>query len=270
MSTLSERVARFIAHFRSVAIESSRKAYENCMSERDENGAFDDEADYAESLLAKLDLAYAEKTEDNFYQELLPQGIAEQIRNVYGVDRVNIAHADGDCILRVWMHIYYPHAGKIYDFGICQFRVGTEYTATEIRESHKFISFVCDFELIALEDGTLSPYDPDHYECTFTCKENNTIYGDVFCFGVLSRDIAKYLVAGDFVSAIQTASLCLHHVNTKDLDNIPMIYREVCAADRGINIQKMAEYFGLSEDEVAKIEARQRELEERKQKRSVN
>lgn len=267
MSNLNEKVARFIAQFRSEAINSSREFYDSFVSKMAGRLAFGAETALARKMLAKLDIAYAEKTEDDFYCELLSQNIVQQICNIYGVEKITITRTDNDCELTVRMHIYYPHKGKIYDFGVCRFKVSTETVASDIINNGYPLSLDY-FKSIVLEDGVLLPSCPCFFECVFTRKDKNTIYGSNFCFGHRDDDIAKYLLAGDFVSAIQIASLCLHYVSVDDADNIPCIYNEVYAADRSIDIRAMAEYFDLSQDEAAEIEARQRELEERKQKRN--
>ena len=120
-----------------------------------------------------------------------------------------------------------------------------------------------------LDDGTY--YTPGDYffESEFNrataCRPT---YGDPngFCFGDSYDEIIDYLLTADFVSAFQLASLCLHHINKGDDKDLFLIFDEVCAADCGIDIQEMAEYFGLTEDEVAGIEARQRELAKEKER----
>ncbi len=237
--TKAEKVARFIAQHRTRVAELSVEALDAII----ERGGYLPGRERAQEL--KDLISEVTKDEETRYESLLAQGVYEQLCAIQGIRSVDV-DLDSESIV-IELHAFYPHEGKIYDFGRWEITI-----PIPDRNDAYDLDVACD-------DGTFF-YSDD--ELMFKCYLKNEIRddrshplyaagpdNDEFCFGELASDINDYIIVSDFVPAIQLISLCLHHVN--DDDKFDPDDFDIAT---GVDIQDLAEFFNLTEDEIKAFE----------------
>lgn len=253
-----EKVARFIAQYRTVIAKSSVEKINMGICWLGLEGS----KVVAEQLRAmKSKIEEVANNEDIRYAELMEQNVLAQLQAIQGVKSVHLyADEKGQEYLGVDMQAYYLYNGRIYDAGYWKWYVPMANATNNIVSP-------CFVDTCHLEDGTVFHDNEASLRGMFVgigeMDSAHPLYSDCngFCFGTMARDIDNYIKVGDFVSAFQLVSLCLHHVNECDRDKIPFRFKQI----EGVKIRDMAEYFGLSEEEVAKIETMLDEAEKGKQ-----
>lgn len=253
-----EKVARFIAQYRTVIAKSSVEKINmgiRCLGLEESTVV----AERLRAMKSKIEeVAY---NEDTRYAELIEQNVLVQLQAIRGVKSVSLCtNEKGREHLEVGMQAYYLYNGYIYDAGYWKWYI-------HMADAINNIASPCFIDVDHLEDGTTF-FNGEALLCgmlvdTEEIDAVHPLYHDCngFCFGAMARDIDNYIKVGDFVSAFQLVSLCLHHVNECDRDKIPFRFKRI----EGVKIRDMAEYFGLSEEEVAKIETMLDEAEKGKQ-----
>ena len=258
-NTLNERVARFIARYRTVVAKSSLAKIDETI-EFDEEEGFDDLISEAEELKRiKLDseIVRAAQDEEIRYQELLAQDIVAQLLSIRGVESVEILNASDKFghveYLRVTIQAYYFYDDVFYDAGKWTLDVGM----LDVNDND-FKPYSDWYRGCALDDGTCfkATTAPLFYgEVSQPFKSGSTDhpwYGDReygFCFGDSGVDIKAYLLTGEFVSAFQLISLCLYHVNEYHEKMIPYDFNEA----KNVDIRKLANYFELDDEDIIRI-----------------
>lgn len=269
-NNLNEKVARFIARFRTVVVESS-------LAKIDEAIAYDDAHKTRLGVANELRLLRETKQdsdiirtadEETRYQELLAQNVLDQLLAIQGVESVDVVVEDGVESLQVTLQAYYLHRGVFYDAGRWIWSVDMVSADDNIfniernwYSQYALIDGTCFPTGSVLFSGkpcerfkngrTEHPYYPDDY------------YG--FCFGDSSMDIRAYLLTGEFVSAFQLVSLCLHYVNIEHRGDTSRYFNVAYDVD----VRELAEYFGLSDAKIAQIEAKHQALRQSETKTST-
>lgn len=231
-NTLNERVARFIARYRTVVVESS-------LSKIDEDIAYDEAQDpinFEEEITLLREMRLNSEIakipdEETRYRELVAQDVAARLLAIKGVESVDVVEIGGEALaLQATIQARYLYNGISYDAGKWLWSVGMVSF-----DENAFNPEIHRYELHSLDDGTCflessvlfsgSVLQP--FKTGFT---DHPIYEDCeygFCFGDSRTDIREYLLTGEFVSAFQLISLCLHHVNTVDTCYIPMYFNRL-------------------------------------------
>ena len=258
-NTLNERVARFIARYRTVAAKSSlTKIDETIEFDEVEGGdALISEAEELKRIKLDSEIVRAAQDEEIRYQELLEQDIVARLLSIRGVESVEILNAS-DTIghvesLRVTIQAYYLYDDVFYDAG--KWTLGVDMLDAD---DNAFNPQYHWYRGYALDDGTCfkATTGPLSYgEVSQPFKSGSTDhpwyedseYG--FCFGDSSADIRAYLLTGEFVSAFQLISLCLYHVNEGHEKMIPYHFNEA----KNVDTRKLADYFDLDDEDIIRI-----------------
>lgn len=263
MSNLNERVARFIARYRTVVAKSSVQVLNEVIAYDETHlyAGLGDEAEFCREVRRSSGIVETANNEEARYQELVRENILAELKEIQGVKSVrvkpsNINHAES---LQVKIQAYYFYQGIFYDAGKWLFTVDML-----SEEDNGFDIESYWYEYYALDDGTCFKTSTNlvsgHSCCTFGDRGTiHPLYGNVgcgFCFGDSYSQITTYLKTGDFVSAFQLVSLCLHHVNFCDTYRIPNAF----SIAHDVDVRELADYFGLSDAEVMQVEARHQAL----------
>lgn len=259
MNNLNERVARFIARYRTVVAKSSVWATNDAMAYFRLLGSrlFDDEIASCEDALQNSGIVEAIENEEARYQEIVAQNVSAQLLAIQGVKEI-ILGGHGDSTLQIVIQAYYHYKDAFYDAGKWIFVVNMLDMVDNAFNAHFHL-----YNAYALDDGTCFINNEIFYGrlCDMFEGTLHPLYGNIgigFCFGNMYGDIVNYLLTGDFVSAFQLVSLCLHHVNFRDMYRIPQIFN--IAYD--VDTRELSEYFGLSDKDMEAIETRYREMGE--------
>ena len=256
---LSERVARFIARYRTVAAKSSLAKIDEAIEFDEEEGGDDLISEAEELKRIKLDSGIVRVAQDEEirYQELLEQDIVAQLLSIRGVESVEILDAANtvECVesLRVTIQAYYLYDDVFYDAG--KWTLDVDMLDADDNAFNPQYNWYRDY---ALDDGTCfkTTTGPLSYgEVSQPFKSGSTdhpFYDDCeygFCFGDSGADIKAYLLTGEFVSAFQLISLCLYHVNEYHERMIPYYFNEA----KNVDIRKLADYFELGDEDIIRI-----------------
>ena len=207
-NTLNERVARFIARYRTVVVESS-------LSKIDESIAYDEAQDpinFEEEITLLREMRLNSEIakipdEETRYQELVAQDVAARLLAIQGVESVDVVEIGGEALaLQVTIQARYLYDGIFYDAGKWLWNVGmvsfdenTFDPAIRWYKPHSLDDGTCFLESSVLfSGGVLQPF-----KTGFT---DHPIYEDClrgFCFGDSCTDIREYLLTGEFGSAFQ-------------------------------------------------------------------
>ncbi len=271
-NNLLERVARFIAHYRTVVAESSLSAIDSFIHyyKSDDADYWDEEIQELEKLKLDSVISRAANDEEDRYQELLARNIIAQLLAIQGIEDVDIVVNDGEKSLQITLQAYYIYNGIIYDAG------KWIWTVDMLSADDNSIGpdpSDNDFRSYILDDGTCfwadnapfcgEPSKPFKDGSTYHPIYSDSIYG--FCFGTSREEIENYLLTGEFVSAFQLISLCLHHVSYINSRFIPSSFDIAYDAD----IHKLAEYFNLSIADIAQIKDKHQALQRLETKTST-
>jgi hypothetical protein len=250
MAATAEQVARFIARYRTEIAKSSVQKINQIIKHYEMAGIVTKENRELKRFRSRI--ARVVCNEEARYEELLAQDVLAQLYAIQGVKSVEVTNDEtGEEDLVILIQVYYLYEGEIYDAGEWELNVCLD----EVSSCNDISSYGYDKDFM-FDDGTY--FASDDY--LFYTKlvggiqedaEDNPLYGN-FCFGGLTKDIDDYLIAGEFVSAFQLISLCLHHVNEDDESKIP-IYFDLM---EGVNVRDLAEFFDLTEGEIAEYEAK--------------
>ena len=258
---LNERVARFIAQYRTVIARSSVEKIEGFIDylERRDRFFWAEEIEGLKEIRSNSEVAKDVDNEEDRYQELLAQDVAKQLLAIQGVKSVEAVTSDqGIESLEVTIQAYYLFDGIFYDAGEWVWKVPMcNNTRNKISLRNALFQIgSCFCPDRPLFYGTLLRPFKDSDDVPPLYYSFN--YG--FCFGDLLCDILERLKAGDFVSAFQLISLCLNHCNATEKHRIPIFFDVAYDAD----IRKLAEsqYFDLNEEDIEWIEARHQKLRE--------
>ncbi len=254
-----EKVARFIAEYRTDVAKRSIHtigAIIDCYS-------FDPLfcADEINALSeARNKMAAVAADEDARYECLVTEDVLAQLLAIRGVKSVGVSIDEaGEKLLTIMIQAYYLHNGYVYDAGLWEWMVPTVGRATAGYTLYPGTYTTED----VLEDGTPCLIEADFLEGIFTdstgAKKSHPFYGgwSGFCFGSMDAEIKNYLLTGDFVSAFQLISLCLHHINPSDKCLIVQYFERVDDMD----ICDIARYFGLNTKETELVSAMRNTLE---------
>lgn len=257
-NTLNERVARFIARYRTVVAESSLAIIDETIEFDEEEGSDNVISEVEELKRIKLDseIVGAAQDEEVRYKELLAQDIVAQLLSIQGVESVEILNASNTNghveSLRVTVQAYYLYGDVFYDAG--KWTLDVDMLDEDDNDFNPKSDWYRDY---ALDDGTcFKTTGPLFYgEVSQPFKSGSTDhpfyedYGYGFCFGDSGADIRAYLLTGEFVSAFQLISLCLYHVNEGTEILIPRVFNEA----KNVDIRKLADYFELNDEDIIRI-----------------
>ena len=255
-----EKIARFIAHYRTRIAKSSVQKIDEFINwyEDSAQGVFQWENEIKLLQTARSKIEKAANNEDVRYAELVEQDILARLQAIQGVESVGIYTDDeGWQYLEVNIQAYCLFNGRVYDAGYWEWEVPM------VDASDNIIPVLADEDEYMLDDGTFFVNGMDLLRGTFIDPEaidgEHPLYHDYagFCFGKLAREIDDYLRVGDFVSVFQLVSLCLNHVNDDDTNKIPHCF--VVAKD--VDIRDLADYFGLSDEDVKQMERERDDLD---------
>ncbi len=262
--SLNERVARFIARYRTVIAKSSVEKIEGFIDYLERRGGlfWADEIEELKEIRLHSEVVKDAENEEERYQELLAQDVVRQLLAIQGVKSVEVVTSDqGIESLEVTIQAYYLFGGIFYDAGEWVWRVPMQ---DEGKNMIRVSLVAPSYRLFVSESGIcFRSYGPLFYGLLIRpvkgSEDEHPLYPGPelgFCFGDLQQDILENLLAGNFVSAFQLISLCLNHYNAEQRSCVPTYF--YIAYD--VDVRELAEYFDLNEEAVKLIEARYQAL----------